>query len=165
MKMIWIPFGLDTLGKSDEEKEIMLWLNNNLFKDRYLGQLQLYIAGETSMGKTWLLNQLDRFCRIYWVPMNEDFYDVAQVLMMPELTSAIPQWLPKLKPELLGCSSLMHLNHKKEVVHHRILDFPLKGSYDTLERAVLYEFKNSPRILGFGSIGMPYPSITLTYLS
>ncbi len=100
--------------------------------------------------------------KAYAEGMNEDFYDVAQVLMMPELTSAMPQWLPKLKPELLGCSSLMHLNHKKEVVHHRILDFPLKGSYDSLERAVLYEFKNSPRILGFGSIGMPYPSITLT---
>lgn len=52
-------------------------------------------------------------------------------------------------------------NEVGEVVHGRILDFPLQGSYDKFERAVSYDVSGMPRTLGFGSVGIPYPSITL----
>lgn len=146
------------LGKKLHHDSLTLLKSNSVIIDKFLK------IGVKEYLKRTLFQNPNKYSRLkaYAEGMGEDFHDVAQVLMMPELTSAMPQWLPKLKPELLGCSSLLHLNHKKEVIHHRILDFPLKGSYDLTERAVLYEFKNSPRILGFGSIGMPYPSITLT---
>lgn len=146
------------LGKKLHHDSLTLLKSNSVIIDKFLK------IGLKEYLKRTLFQNPNKYPRLkaYADGMGLDFHDVAQVLMMPELTSAMPQWLPKLRPELLGCSSLMHLNDRKEVIHHRILDFPLKGSYDLSERAVLYEFKNSVRILGFGSIGMPYPSISLT---
>lgn len=87
--------------------------------------------------------------------------ETAYVMLIPELVSSMSKWAPGLIKGNLGCSSFMSRNPEGEVIHGRILDFPLQGSYDHYERAVLYDLKGIPKMLGFGASGIPYPSITL----
>ena len=91
------------------------------------------------------------------IPLEECAY----TMLIPELVSCMSKWAPSLTKGKLGCSSFMMRNEVGEVVHGRILDFPLQGSYDIYERSILYDVKGMPKTLGFGSIGIPYPSITL----
>lgn len=51
------------------------WLNQNLFKDRRPKQPQLFICGPPNIGKTYLIETLRKFCRVYSVPMLERFMD------------------------------------------------------------------------------------------
>lgn len=70
----WDPeFSVDSPTPS--ESEVLEWLKKNLFVKRKFGQHQLLITGPTSHGKTTLVNALACYCRIYYVPMGEDFYD------------------------------------------------------------------------------------------
>ena len=87
--------------------------------------------------------------------------EAAYTMLVPELVSCISKWAPGFIKGNLGCSSFFMRNEKNEVVHGRILDFPLHGSYDLKERAILYDLKGMPKTLGFGASGIPYPSITL----
>ena len=87
--------------------------------------------------------------------------ETAYVMLIPELVSSMSKWAPGLIKGNLGCSSFITRNAAGEVVHGRILDFPLQGSYDQFERAIMYDLKGMPKMLGFGSSGIPYPSITL----
>lgn len=82
-------------------------------------------------------------------------------LLLPELGSSISLWLPAFPTKLLGCSSYF-LKDKTNggIVHGRVLDFPLIGSYDKNERAVLYNFRGYPKIFCYSSAGFPYPSLT-----
>lgn len=93
--------------------------------------------------------------------MGVKIEDAAYTMLIPELVSAMSRWAPGLFKGNLGCSSFMTRNSQGEVLHGRILDFPLQGSYDLYERAVLYDLKGIPKMLGFGTAGIPYPSITL----
>jgi len=56
------------------DEQIAGWLNGNLFQPRKLKQPQLYLFGDANMGKTTLITNLSRFCRIYYIPPDEDFY-------------------------------------------------------------------------------------------
>ena len=85
----------------------------------------------------------------------------AYVMLIPEIVSCMSKWAPGFIKGNLGCSSFFMRNELGEVIHGRILDFPLQGSFDIHERAILYDLKGLPKILGFGSVGIPYPSITL----
>ncbi|MFA6238621.1 MAG: hypothetical protein WC635_14905 [Bacteriovorax sp.] len=87
--------------------------------------------------------------------------EAAYIMFIPEIVSCMTKWAPGLIKGNLGCSSFIMRNDNQEVVHGRILDFPLQGSYDLNERAILYDFKGMPRMLGFGASGIPFPSITL----
>lgn len=91
------------------------------------------------------------------VPLEECAY----TMLIPEMVSCMSKWAPGFMKGNLGCSSFMMRNEIGEVVHGRILDFPLQGSYDTYERAISYDVTGMPKTLGFGSVGIPYPSITL----
>lgn len=90
------------------------------------------------------------------IPAEELFY----VMLMPEMVSAMTKWAPGAVAGNLGCSSFFMRNEKGEAVHGRILDFPLQGSYDQLERSVMYQLNNLPKFVGFNTVGIPYPSIT-----
>ena len=90
-------------------------------------------------------------------PLEEVFYS----MLVPELVSAMSKWAPGLIKGNLGCSSFFMRNENQAVVHGRIPDFPLQGSFDKSERAILYDLNEMPKTLGFGSAGIPYPSITL----
>lgn len=102
-----------------------------------------------------------RQLKSYSEGLGIQFEEVIYTMLIPEIVSCMSKWAPGLLKGNLGCSSFFMRNEKSEVVHGRILDFPLQGSFDHYERAILYDLKGMPKTLGFGSSGFPYPSITL----
>lgn len=66
------------LGLSSKVLSIWTWITNNVRQDRPrpLGQPQLFIVGNTGLGKTSLINCLRPALRIYYPPASEDFYDM-----------------------------------------------------------------------------------------
>jgi len=69
----WTILSLMTL--SGPNYKIAKWLNRNLFQQRPYGAKDLFIHGTTQLGKTSLIIKLQEFCRIYLVPLTEDWYD------------------------------------------------------------------------------------------
>lgn len=58
------------------EEEIKVWLAENIRRDdRPHTARNLYIYGRTCMGKTTFAYMLTRYLSVYWVPMDEEFYD------------------------------------------------------------------------------------------
>jgi len=88
--------------------------------------------------------------------------DLFYIMLIPEIVSGMSKWAPGLIKGNFGCSSFFMRNENQEMLHGRILDFPLKNSFDLHERGILYAFDNRPKIFGFSSAGIPYPSITAT---
>lgn len=113
--------------------------------------------------KNTLLKKSDYYSHLksYAEGLGVTLEEAAYVMLLPEIVSCMSKWAPGMIRGNLGCSSFFMRNEKSEVVHGRILDFPLQGSYDLNERAILYDLKGMPRTLGFGASGIPYPSITL----
>ena len=113
--------------------------------------------------KNSLLKNTDQFRHLkhYAEGMGIAVDEAAYVMLIPELVSSMSKWAPGFIKGNLGCSSFMLRNPEGEVVHGRILDFPLQGSYDRYERAISYDLTGMPKMLGFGASGIPYPSITL----
>lgn len=113
--------------------------------------------------KNSLLKKTDQFrhLRSYAEGMGIPVEEAAYTMLVPELVSSMSKWAPGFIKGNLGCSSFMLRNPEGEVVHGRILDFPLQGSYDRSERAISYDLNGIPKMLGFGAQGIPYPSITL----
>lgn len=110
-----------------------------------------------------MLKKSDNFAHLksYAEGLGVAVEECAYVMLIPEMVSAMSKWAPGFLKGNLGCSSFMYRNEKKEICHGRILDFPLQGSYDQYERAITYNLNGMPKMLGFGSKGIPYPSITL----
>jgi len=87
--------------------------------------------------------------------------ELAYSYLLPELVSCMNKWIPGMPTTLLGCSTYLTRDQKSgDVIHGRILDFPLQGSFDHLERAVLTSFNKRAKIFSYGTMGMPFPSIT-----
>lgn len=87
--------------------------------------------------------------------------ELAYSYLLPELVSCMNKWIPGMPTTLLGCSTYITRDQKSgDVIHGRVLDFPLQGSFDVLERAVLYSFNKRAKIFSYGTMGMPFPSIT-----
>ncbi len=59
---------------NNRDSDIARWLNKNIKQKRKFKQEQLYIWGETNIGKTSLIEQLSEYLDIYYLPA-EDFYD------------------------------------------------------------------------------------------
>ena len=57
------------------EKSIVDWFEKNVIQKRKWDDKHLFIYGNTQMGKTTFIKSLDEFFNIYYVPMDEDFYD------------------------------------------------------------------------------------------
>ncbi|MGZ3808812.1 MAG: hypothetical protein ACXVCE_12060, partial [Bacteriovorax sp.] len=113
--------------------------------------------------KNSLLKNSDYYNHLksYSEGLGTSLEETAYTMLIPEMVSCMSKWAPGLIKGNLGCSSFFMKNELSEVVHGRILDFPLQGTYDKKERAILYDLKGMPKTLGFGSCGIPYPSITL----
>jgi hypothetical protein len=113
--------------------------------------------------KNSLLKKTDNFTHLkaYSDGMGVPLEQVVYMMLVPEMVSSLSKWAPGFIKGSFGCSSFMMRNNAGEVVHGRILDFPLQGSYDKFERAIMYDLKGVPKTLGFGTQGIPYPSITL----
>lgn len=87
---------------------------------------------------------------------------IASRLILPELFSSLEKWLPGTTKTIWGCSSAFALNHKNELVHSRVLDFPLVGSFDRHQRVLRTRFRGRNQIWSLGSAGFPYPVLTAT---
>jgi hypothetical protein len=113
--------------------------------------------------KNSLLKKTDYFEHLkhYAEGMSISLEECAYAMLIPELVSSMSKWAPGFIKGNLGCSSFISRNPEGHVIHGRILDFPLQGSYDIFERAIIYDLNGMPKTLGFGSKGIPYPSITL----
>lgn len=71
----WVT--LDSSSYSSyEDREIAEWCNNNILVDRPFKAKQLYLYGDANLGKTTFIHNLSAFCRIYYIPPYEDFYDL-----------------------------------------------------------------------------------------
>ena len=55
--------------------QVANWLNDNIKKPRKFKQAQLWFCGPPNIGKTSLVNNLDKYLRIYTVCLEEDFMD------------------------------------------------------------------------------------------
>lgn len=70
-----LPWELLPVPAFGPERQIAEWCNSNLFKPRPLKSPQLYIFSPPNCGKTTFVQFLERFCRIYYMSLLEDFYD------------------------------------------------------------------------------------------
>lgn len=152
------------LGLKDKNRHILVLDHiSSLIKTPWKG-VNL-VAGEVLkqvLSRT-LANSPDfkRNISAYSEGLGTPFDDVARALLTPELLSFMSKWIPGLPPGILGCSSYFFWDDKQgSPAHGRILDFPLLGSFDQNERIIITKFNNSPKILSYGSVGMPYPGLT-----
>lgn len=125
--------------------------------DRAAGKMANYLIN-------YNLERNDQFKRrlaVYAEGLERTLNEVAYATMIPELVSCLTKWLPGLPSGIMGCSSYFHLDEKSGgPLHGRILDFPLNGSFDVGERALLTQFSGLPQVFSFGSCGMPFHAIS-----
>lgn len=86
-------------GTDSTTRDIIHWLNNNLFCERAFKSPQLWIHGYSDTGKTKLINLLNNVLCIYHVPINDIFYDtyddhLYDLIVLDDYTNSKPiQWL------------------------------------------------------------------------
>lgn len=60
----------------DTQLEVAEWLIDNVQAERKLRQKQLWLTGPPGSGKTTLVMELEKFLKVYWVPMDcNGFFD------------------------------------------------------------------------------------------
>ena len=97
--------------------------------------------------------------KAYAEGLGIDYREILYPFIIPEVLPCTARWIPQLAS--LGCSSYFVWDTTRNTpIHGRILDFPLVGSFDRGERAILYQFTGQPKIFSLGASGFPYPSIT-----
>lgn len=76
-KQIWNEFPAGDIMDMDNisDRQIAIWLNENIRKPRKFKQKNLYIWGPPNMGKSSLITRLSQYLSIYVIPRDEDFYD------------------------------------------------------------------------------------------
>lgn len=149
---------MDREGAKEVHRDVKLMLSTPWKPvNKAIEEVAKVVLKNSLLKKTDYYNHLKSYSEGLGIGLEEAAY----VLLIPEIVSCMTKWAPGLIKGNLGCSSFFMRNEKSEVVHGRILDFPLQGSYDLKERAVLYDLKGMPKTLGFGAQGIPYPSITL----
>ena len=61
---------------TDANKQIAEWLCSNIRQPRKFKDPQLFITGKRNLGKTSLIEWLERSLSVYHIPITEDFYDL-----------------------------------------------------------------------------------------
>lgn len=74
------------------EYEVATWLADNIKQERPLRKPQLWITGPPGTGKTSLIMALEKFLKVYWVPMDNDkfldgFTDDYDLIVFDEMKS------------------------------------------------------------------------------
>jgi len=72
-KLEWVPPSLD--GLTDANLQIAKWICSNIRVDRKFKAPQLYIHGPRNLGKTSLVEWLEKYLSVYLMPTTEEFYD------------------------------------------------------------------------------------------
>lgn len=70
----WVP--PDPSKYTDADKQIAEWICSNIRQPRKFKDPQLFITGKRNLGKTSLIEWLERFLSVYHIPTTEDFYDL-----------------------------------------------------------------------------------------
>lgn len=73
-KIDWVPPSIE--GLTDANKQIAEWICKNIRVTRKFKAPQLYIHGPRNLGKTSLIEWLEKSLSVYHIPMGEDFYDL-----------------------------------------------------------------------------------------
>lgn len=73
-KIDWIAPSLE--GLTDGNLKIAEWLSKNIRQTRAFKAPQLYIHGPRNLGKTSLIEWLEKSLSVYHMPMTEEFYDL-----------------------------------------------------------------------------------------
>jgi len=73
-KIDWIPPKLD--GLTDANLQIATWICSNIRQNRAFKAPQLYIWGARNLGKTSLVEWLEKYLSVYHMPTTEEFYDL-----------------------------------------------------------------------------------------
>lgn len=108
-------------------------------------------------------NSFEQKIKAYAEGVKLEYKDLVLCMLLPEIMSSLSYWIPKIPMHFLpfGCSSYFAFNAKnQQLMHGRILDFPLVNSFDKHERLLLTKWSQSAQVLSIGSSGFPYPSIT-----
>lgn len=155
------------LGVKDKQNhsDVLIHIQSQL---RILGpSLDYYLHKIFQGALTHKLRRGELFSKLlssYAEGLEKDVEDVAFGLLVPEILSGLGGVkkfnLAKFAPSLFGCSSFFALSADQRPIHGRILDFPLFGSYNNFERALLCQFKQTPQIFALSAAGLPYPSLT-----
>lgn len=97
---------------------------------------------------------IDAYAQGLNLPTNK----VALALALPELSSCLGAWMPRLAQ---GCSSFLLFNDQDKPVHARILDFSLAKTFEKNERAILYDFVDHTgfKIFSTSTAGLPFPGL------
>lgn len=72
-KIDWISPSLD--GLTDANLQIATWISKNIRQTRIFKAPQLYIHGPRNLGKTSLVEWLEKSLSVYHMPTTEEFYD------------------------------------------------------------------------------------------
>lgn len=73
-KLPWVPPAVD--GLTDSDKQIAQWICLNIRQTRKFKAPQLFITGPKNLGKTSLIEWLERSLSVYHIPQTEEFYDL-----------------------------------------------------------------------------------------
>lgn len=73
-KLDWIPPSLE--GLTDANLQIAKWICSNIRQNRAFKAPQLYIHGPRNLGKTSLVEWLEKSLSVYHMPTTEEFYDL-----------------------------------------------------------------------------------------
>lgn len=73
-KLDWVPPSLD--GLTDANLQIAKWICSNIRQNRAFKAPQLYIHGPRNLGKTSLVEWLEKYLSVYHMPTTEEFYDL-----------------------------------------------------------------------------------------
>ncbi|QDJ95277.1 replication-associated protein [Capybara virus 35_cap1_1079] len=72
-KVDWVPPSVE--GLTDSNLQIAKWICSNIRQNRAFKAPQLYIHGPRNLGKTSLVEWLERSLSVYHMPTTEEFYD------------------------------------------------------------------------------------------
>lgn len=73
-KTEWVPPKTD--GLTDANLQIAEWLSKNIRQTRKFKAPQLYIHGKANLGKTSLIEWLEKSLSVFHMPLTEEFYDL-----------------------------------------------------------------------------------------
>ncbi len=105
-------------------------------------------------------NHYSLLLKSYSEGLQKDVKDVQFSLAVPEICAFFSLWAPNLKSINFGCSSFFSLDKNNNPIHTRILDFPLKDTYDSGERVIINSYKNRNKTISFSSCGQPFSGMT-----
>ncbi len=89
--------------------------------------------------------------------------DVYAMVLLPEVVNAHSKWSFNMLASIPGCSTILEWDkHNKEVIHSRIVDYPLTGAYSENESTFILAIPNRLKLFYHASLVMPFPLLSVT---